>query len=79
MERVIDKVALVSGGAGIGAAVATRLHGEGARVIVGDVTDSEGSEIAARLGSGARYVHLDVTSPGTGKVPCWPLLRNSVD
>lgn len=64
MERVIDKVALVSGGArGIGAAVATRLHGEGARVIVGDVLDSEGSEIAARLGSGARYVHLDVTSP----------------
>ncbi|MGO4248948.1 glucose 1-dehydrogenase [Paenarthrobacter sp. RAF54_2] len=64
MERVIDKVALVSGGArGIGAAIATRLHGEGAKVIIGDVLDDEGTEFAAHLGSGVRYVHLDVTSP----------------
>ncbi|MFJ6078053.1 glucose 1-dehydrogenase [Pseudarthrobacter sp. NPDC092419] len=64
MERVIDKVALVTGGArGIGAAVATRLHGEGARVVIADVLDEEGKEVAGRLGSGALYVHLDVTSP----------------
>lgn len=64
MERVMDKVALVSGGArGIGAAVATRLHGEGAKVIVGDVLDDEGKQLAAHLGSGVQYVHLDVTSP----------------
>ena len=64
MDRVIDKVALVSGGArGIGAAVATRLHGEGAKVIIGDVLDDEGTQVAAHLGSGVEYVHLDVTSP----------------
>ncbi|WP_407709503.1 SDR family oxidoreductase [Arthrobacter nitrophenolicus] len=64
MERVIDKVALVTGGArGIGAAVAARLHGEGARVVIADVLDGEGKETAERLGSGALYVHLDVTSP----------------
>ncbi|WP_434994371.1 glucose 1-dehydrogenase [Arthrobacter sp. Ld5] len=64
MERVIDKVALVTGGArGIGAAVAARLHGEGARVVIGDVLDGEGEETAQRIGSGTVYVHLDVTSP----------------
>ncbi|WP_104061314.1 glucose 1-dehydrogenase [Arthrobacter sp. 4R501] len=64
MERVIDKVALVSGGArGIGAAAAARLHGEGAKVVIGDVLDEEGKETAERIGSGALYVHLDVTNP----------------
>ncbi|HEY8700192.1 MAG TPA: glucose 1-dehydrogenase [Arthrobacter sp.] len=64
MERVIDTVALVSGGArGIGAAVASRLHGEGARVVIGDVLDEDGKETAERIGSGAVYVHLDVTRP----------------
>ncbi|GAB5079117.1 glucose 1-dehydrogenase [Arthrobacter sp. AD-310] len=64
MERVIDKVALISGGArGIGASVASRLHGEGAKVVIGDILDDEGKDTAERMGSGALYVHLDVTSP----------------
>lgn len=64
MERTIDKVALISGAArGIGAAIATRLHGEGAKVVLGDVLDDEGRATAERIGSGATYVHLDVTSP----------------
>ncbi|MFJ5958934.1 glucose 1-dehydrogenase [Paenarthrobacter sp. NPDC092416] len=64
MERVIDKVALVTGAArGIGAAVASRLHGEGARVVLADVLDDEGKDTAERIGPGALYVHLDVTSP----------------
>ncbi|MHA7274176.1 glucose 1-dehydrogenase [Arthrobacter sp. TMT4-20] len=64
MDRVIDKVALISGGArGIGAAVAARLHGEGAKVVIGDVLDAEGQQTAERIGSGVHYVHLDVTSP----------------
>jgi len=64
MERVIDKVVLVTGAArGIGAATAARLHGEGARVVLADVLDDEGKETAERIGSGALYVHLDVTSP----------------
>ncbi|MHA7239544.1 glucose 1-dehydrogenase [Arthrobacter sp. TMS1-12-1] len=64
MERVIDKVALVTGGArGIGAAVALRLHGEGARVVIADILDEDGQETAERIGSGSVYVHLDVTDP----------------
>jgi 3alpha(or 20beta)-hydroxysteroid dehydrogenase len=63
MERVNDKVALISGAArGIGAAIAARLHGEGAKVVLGDVLDDDGHATAERIGSDVRYVHLDVTS-----------------
>lgn len=62
MARVSDKVALISGGArGLGAASARRLVEEGARVVIGDVLDEDGRELAAELGEAARYVHLDVT------------------
>ena len=62
MDRVIDKVALISGAArGIGAAIAARLHGEGAKVVLGDILDDEGQATAERIGSDAVYVHLDVT------------------
>jgi 3alpha(or 20beta)-hydroxysteroid dehydrogenase len=65
MERVNDKVALISGAArGIGAAIAARLHGEGAKVVLADVLDDAGHATAERIGSDARYVHLDVTSRG---------------
>ncbi len=53
------QVALVTGGAsGIGQACAERFSGEGAEVIVADVSDSAGTAVAARIG--ARYEHLDV-------------------
>jgi 3alpha(or 20beta)-hydroxysteroid dehydrogenase len=64
MGRLDGKVGLISGGSrGIGAAIAERMLEEGARVIVGDVLDQEGAELAARLGGDCRFVHLDVTSP----------------
>lgn len=64
MGRLDGKVGLISGGSrGIGAAIAERMLHEGAKVILGDVLDEEGAELAAKLGRDARYVHLDVTSP----------------
>src|SRR5690349_15327992 len=63
MGRVDDKVVLISGGArNIGGASARMLVAEGARVVIGDLLDEEGSALAAELGDAARYVHLDVTS-----------------
>jgi 3alpha(or 20beta)-hydroxysteroid dehydrogenase len=63
MGRVDGKVALISGGArNIGAASARMLVAEGAKVVIGDLLDEEGTALADELGEAARYVHLDVTS-----------------
>lgn len=47
----------------MGAAHARLLVAEGASVVIGDVLDAEGKELADDLGSAARFVHLDVTEP----------------
>lgn len=53
---------IVTGGArGIGAAVSRLLTAEGARVLITDVLDEEGEQLAAGLGPNARYRSLDVT------------------
>src|ERR671917_1088990 len=62
MGRLDGKVAVISGGArGQGAGEARLFVAEGAKVVVGDVLDAEGKEVAAELGDAAHYVHLDVT------------------
>jgi len=62
--RFDGKRALVTGGArGIGAAIATRLANEGARVAIADINMERASETAARIGDNAEAVTLDVTSP----------------
>ena len=59
--RLNDRVALVTGAArGIGAAIAQCFVDEGARVIIADVADAAGEELAASLGDRAVYAHLDV-------------------
>lgn len=62
MHRLDAKIALVTGSArGTGAAIARRFVAEGARVILVDVLDERGRAMAAELGGGARFEHLDVT------------------
>jgi 3alpha(or 20beta)-hydroxysteroid dehydrogenase len=54
---------IVTGAArGQGAAHARALAAEGARVILTDVLDEPGAQVAEEIGDSARYVHLDVTS-----------------
>ena len=64
--RLEGKVALISGGAqGQGAVEAGMFAREGAKVVIGDVLDAEGTRVAADIaeaGGDALYVHLDVTS-----------------
>jgi 3alpha(or 20beta)-hydroxysteroid dehydrogenase len=66
MGRLDGKVALISGAArGQGAAEARLFVAEGARVLLGDVLDAEGKEVAAELGEAAAFTHLDVTDEGS--------------
>jgi 3alpha(or 20beta)-hydroxysteroid dehydrogenase len=62
MERLKGKVILISGGArGQGAAEARLFAAEGARIVIGDVLESEGRQLASELGSAAAFVRQDVT------------------
>lgn len=62
MARFSGKVAIVTGGAsGIGAAAARRFHQEGASVLIADLNDKAGTELAAALGAArAIYRRVDV-------------------
>ncbi len=66
MTRLLDKVALISGGSqGQGAVEARTFAAEGAKVVFGDILDAEGEAVAAEIqasGGEAHYRHLDVTS-----------------
>jgi NAD(P)-dependent dehydrogenase (short-subunit alcohol dehydrogenase family) len=64
--RLADKVALISGGAsGMGRSEATIFAQEGAKVVIGDILEAEGRDVAdhiTKAGGHARFVKLDVTS-----------------
>ncbi|MEC7748119.1 MAG: glucose 1-dehydrogenase [SAR202 cluster bacterium] len=64
--RLQGKVALITGAArGQGAEEARMFAKEGAKVVLADVTDQEGTAVAAEIaemGGDALYVHLDVTN-----------------
>ena len=65
MARLDGKVALVTGGAsGIGAACARALADAGATVVISDIQDAKGGELAAEIGKAggkAAYRRHDVT------------------
>jgi NAD(P)-dependent dehydrogenase (short-subunit alcohol dehydrogenase family) len=61
--RLKGKVAIVTGGAsGMGRSEATIFAREGARVVVADLLEREGEEVAKGIGDAARFMKLDVTS-----------------
>lgn len=66
MARFEGKVALVTGGAsGIGLATVEGLAAEGGVVVIADVQDDKGQQVAERLSGQGRkvsYKHLDVSS-----------------
>jgi 3alpha(or 20beta)-hydroxysteroid dehydrogenase len=66
MGKLDGKVALISGGArGQGAAEAETFAREGAKVVFGDIRDTEGQKVEAAIraaGGEAVYLHLDVTN-----------------
>ena len=65
MDRMTGKVALVTGAAqGMGEAHARLLAREGAKVILTDVNDAEGTRIAGEIGDNAMFVKHDVADEG---------------
>jgi NAD(P)-dependent dehydrogenase (short-subunit alcohol dehydrogenase family) len=68
--RLDGKVALISGGArGQGAAEGKLFAREGAKIVLGDVLDTEGEQTAREIqaaGGSALYLHLDVTQERCG-------------
>jgi 3(or 17)beta-hydroxysteroid dehydrogenase len=60
--RLAGKVAIISGAAsGMGAATARLFAREGARVVVADVLEHEGRQVAESIGEAACFEKLDVT------------------
>ena len=60
--RLADKVAIISGAAsGMGTATARMFAREGAKVVIADVLEHEGRQVADAIGASARFEALDVT------------------
>ena len=68
MKRLQQKIAIITGAArGQGAAEATLFSAEGAQVVITDVNDSQGREVAQQIGSNALFIHHDVTDEASWK------------
>jgi NAD(P)-dependent dehydrogenase (short-subunit alcohol dehydrogenase family) len=62
-DELVGKVAVVTGGAsGIGRATVERFVAEGARVVIADVNDEQGRDLASSLGDAAAFLHVDVAA-----------------
>jgi NAD(P)-dependent dehydrogenase (short-subunit alcohol dehydrogenase family) len=60
-EELVGKVAIVTGGAGgIGRGIVEQFVAEGAHVLIADVDEERGADLAARLGAAAAFQRTDV-------------------
>ena len=63
MKRLTGKVAIITGAArGMGAVTAKLFIEHGASVIISDILDDTGEQLAKELGDNAHYIHADVSS-----------------
>nr|WP_255669934.1 SDR family NAD(P)-dependent oxidoreductase [Aeromicrobium wangtongii] len=63
MGKLDGAVAIITGGArGMGAEHVRGLVAEGAKVVVADILEQEGRDLATEIGANALFVKLDVTS-----------------
>jgi NAD(P)-dependent dehydrogenase (short-subunit alcohol dehydrogenase family) len=61
--RIDGSGALVAGGAsGLGEATVRRLYADGASVVIADLNEERGTELAGELGERAQFVRADVTN-----------------
>ncbi|TNF36178.1 MAG: glucose 1-dehydrogenase [Gammaproteobacteria bacterium] len=68
MGRVSGKVAIVTGGAsGMGKADAITLAREGAKVMITDLNEAAGQQVAAEIGDAARFMKHDVSNEDNWK------------
>lgn len=72
VDRLKGKVAIITGGtSGIGAAAVALFVAEGAKVVVGDLNETLGQELAAQYPEAVTFVKQDVT-----KVEDWEKIRD---
>lgn len=61
--RLAGKVAIITGAAsGMGAATARMFAREGAKIVIADMLEHEGQQVADAIGAAARFEKLDVTN-----------------
>jgi NAD(P)-dependent dehydrogenase (short-subunit alcohol dehydrogenase family) len=62
-DELAGKVAIVTGGAGgIGRAAVERFVAEGARVVIADIDEGRGEELASEIGGAVAYQRVDVSN-----------------
>jgi NAD(P)-dependent dehydrogenase (short-subunit alcohol dehydrogenase family) len=62
LGRLDGKVSVITGGAsGIGAATVELFVNEGAKVLIADIQDEKGDELAGKLGDNGHFLHTDVS------------------